>query len=411
MLTTDQPKNSDHESTDDGTSAESTWLKEQEQDQERDRDAVVETEIGVATESGDLAAAERQKSEDSEKDVDEKLPGASVVTSVETECGGRLLVTLDSVTQSSEAEVCSPPDGEADTYADVCETAENAVHCDQHQMDQEQEQDAFVQAEDEAEIVAASESWNSASEEKRTAKDNGNTSSNEDNDDNDDDDDGRQSGTAAERNFEDDLERRRSPQRQSEDSVEREVDVLCRESGRGDGVMQDVPDSEMFSTPIKTQPSHEEAVSASPPLSSPATGPPPPLPTALLFPGDGPPVAVIQVTCGDHRAEFHVDRLADGLGAVANSIGTSRTSLCVRTIDDGDHQGGVGGGVWMTPNQFQRASGRGTARDWKRSVKHHGFSLKSLLSKAILSFDPASPGCRCNICTVSVCHICRCSST
>jgi len=64
---------------------------------------------------------------------------------------------------------------------------------------------------------------------------------------------------------------------------------------------------------------------------------------------------------------------------------------------------GCGGdGVWMTPNQFQRASGRGTARDWKRSIKHHGVSLKSLMSKRVLSLDAAAPGCRCNLCTVGL---------
>ena len=51
----------------------------------------------------------------------------------------------------------------------------------------------------------------------------------------------------------------------------------------------------------------------------------------------------------------------------------------------------------MTPNQFQHASGRGTARDWKRSIKHHGTSLKSLISSRVLSVDP--PHCRCAGCT------------
>jgi len=119
-------------------------------------------------------------------------------------------------------------------------------------------------------------------------------------------------------------------------------------------------------------------------------------PASLIYPGEGPPVPVIAVTCGECRAELHVDRLVEGLGPVSNSIGTSRTSLCVRTLGDS----GDSPGVWMTPNQFQRASGRGTARDWKRSMKHHGVSLKSLLSKAVLSFDASAPGCRCNLCTV-----------
>ena len=56
-------------------------------------------------------------------------------------------------------------------------------------------------------------------------------------------------------------------------------------------------------------------------------------------------------------------------------------------------------GAWLTPNQFQQASGRGTARDWKRSIKHHGTSLKSLISSRVLSVDP--PLCRCAGCTGS----------
>jgi len=51
----------------------------------------------------------------------------------------------------------------------------------------------------------------------------------------------------------------------------------------------------------------------------------------------------------------------------------------------------------MTPNQFQHASGRGTARDWKRSIKHHGTSLKSLISSHVLTVDP--PHCRCTGCS------------
>lgn len=55
------------------------------------------------------------------------------------------------------------------------------------------------------------------------------------------------------------------------------------------------------------------------------------------------------------------------------------------------------GSSWVTPNQFQHASGRGTARDWKRSIKHHGTSLKALLSSQTLSVDP--PYCRCPVCS------------
>ena len=65
------------------------------------------------------------------------------------------------------------------------------------------------------------------------------------------------------------------------------------------------------------------------------------------------------------------------------------------TVNTGDDD--VDTGSWMTPNQFQHASGRGTARDWKRSIKHHGTSLKSLISSHVLSVDP--PHCRCAGCS------------
>jgi len=180
------------------------------------------------------------------------------------------------------------------------------------------------------------------------------------------------------------------------------------ESGDGDHPVEDstktsVLDSNgvLMSTPVNTEPPQsddDEQISVSPSSLQSNFARPLPVTSALLFPGDGPPVPVIHVTCGDCRAEFHVDRLVDGLSIVSNGIGTSRTSLCVRTLNDDDDDGGV----WMTPNQFQRASGRGTARDWKRSIKHHGVSLKSLMTKDVLSFDSTAPGCRCNLCAVSV---------
>ena len=76
-------------------------------------------------------------------------------------------------------------------------------------------------------------------------------------------------------------------------------------------------------------------------------------------------------------------------------------------VSVGDVDVGVGAGSWMTPNQFQHASGRGTARDWKRSIKHHGTSLKSLISSHVLTVDP--PHCRCAACSTgtTVCPVLR----
>ncbi|KAF3813204.1 hypothetical protein GH733_018846, partial [Mirounga leonina] len=41
-------------------------------------------------------------------------------------------------------------------------------------------------------------------------------------------------------------------------------------------------------------------------------------------------------------------------------------------------------GEWLTPNEFQFVSGRETAKDWKRSIRHKGKSPKTLMSKGIL---------------------------
>jgi len=105
----------------------------------------------------------------------------------------------------------------------------------------------------------------------------------------------------------------------------------CDGGGRRakDSTETGVPDSGVG----PSTPSSDDEAAASTPL--PPSRAPLPTPAALLFAGDGPPVPVIEVTCGDRRAEFHLDRLADGLGPVSNSIGTSRTSLCVRTTDHG----------------------------------------------------------------------------
>lgn len=54
-------------------------------------------------------------------------------------------------------------------------------------------------------------------------------------------------------------------------------------------------------------------------------------------------------------------------------------------------------GNWMTPNQFQMISGRETAKDWKRSIKHHGKTLKSLMNNELLLLEP--PVCLCEVCT------------
>ena len=297
---------------------------------------------------------------------------------------------------------------DADVNTDNVETTDITVDYQRQQQQQQLGYDASVPTENAAETGTIWKAWNSTAEEEHRTWNKNENDIDEKDDDRDESEDKRVC-TANERRSEEypGTDTSSGPQHQT-DAVENFTQLQrdSTESGDGDHPVEDlmntgVPDSENgvgISTPVKTEPNFDdEQASMSSSLSNPAR--PLPATSALLFSGDGPPVPVIRVTCGDCRAEFHVDRLVDGLGAVSNSIGTSRTSLCVRTLDDDENSDGR---TWMTPNQFQRASGRGTARDWKRSIKHHGVSLKSLLSKAVLSFDATSPGCRCNLCTVSV---------
>ena len=113
-------------------------------------------------------------------------------------------------------------------------------------------------------------------------------------------------------------------------------------------------------------------------------------PQPLIAACDGPPVPVVEVISGNRRALLHVDLLNDPTrAAIGGGNSKNRSPLCVICVESGQ---------WMTPNQFQRSSGRGTARDWKRSMKHNGYSLKSLQRKNILSLDVPPYGCRCCYC-------------
>ncbi|MFT7798312.1 sterile alpha motif domain-containing protein 11 isoform X2 [Arapaima gigas] len=91
-----------------------------------------------------------------------------------------------------------------------------------------------------------------------------------------------------------------------------------------------------------------------------------------LFDGGEP---CIEVECGENKALLYINKLCQG------SKGPSIK-----------HRG-----EWLTPNEFQFVSGRETAKDWKRSIRHKGKSLKTLMSKGILQVHPPicdCPGCR-----------------
>ncbi|KAM9115758.1 sterile alpha motif domain-containing protein 11 isoform 3-T3 [Pangshura tecta] len=83
----------------------------------------------------------------------------------------------------------------------------------------------------------------------------------------------------------------------------------------------------------------------------------------------------IEVECGENKALLYITKLCQG---------SKGPSIRYR-------------GEWLTPNEFQFVSGRETAKDWKRSIRHKGKSLKTLMSKGILQVHPPicdCPGCR-----------------
>jgi len=86
----------------------------------------------------------------------------------------------------------------------------------------------------------------------------------------------------------------------------------------------------------------------------------------------------LEVTCGQNQAVLYTSRL---------QLGSKGTCVLFEN-------------AWLTPNEFQYVSGRETAKDWKRSIKHHGKSLKVLIAKGILSTSlPAR--CNCSQCITS----------
>ncbi|XP_067423396.1 sterile alpha motif domain-containing protein 11 isoform X3 [Emydura macquarii macquarii] len=83
----------------------------------------------------------------------------------------------------------------------------------------------------------------------------------------------------------------------------------------------------------------------------------------------------MEVECGENKALLYIHKLCQG---------SKGPSIRYR-------------GEWLTPNEFQFVSGRETAKDWKRSIRHKGKSLKTLMSKGILQVHPPicdCPGCR-----------------
>lgn len=65
----------------------------------------------------------------------------------------------------------------------------------------------------------------------------------------------------------------------------------------------------------------------------------------------------IEVECGENKALLYINKLCQG---------SKGPSIKYR-------------GEWLTPNEFQFVSGRETAKDWKRSIRHKGEHISTFL--------------------------------
>lgn len=86
---------------------------------------------------------------------------------------------------------------------------------------------------------------------------------------------------------------------------------------------------------------------------------------------------ILEVECGSNKAMMYLSKLCQG-----------SKGPCVQFQ-----------GSWLTPNEFQYVSGRETAKDWKRSIRHQGKSMKLLLTKGVLSVH--STVCDCDGCRLT----------
>eukprot|EP00057_Strongylocentrotus_purpuratus_P011782 XP_011666256.1 PREDICTED: uncharacterized protein LOC100893739 isoform X2 [Strongylocentrotus purpuratus] len=86
---------------------------------------------------------------------------------------------------------------------------------------------------------------------------------------------------------------------------------------------------------------------------------------------------VLEVACGSNSALLYVNKLCQG-----------SKGQCVLFEDR-----------WYTPNEFQFISGRETAKDWKRSIRHRGKSLKILMGRGLLMAHPLM--CECDTCRLN----------
>ncbi|XP_035785985.1 deformed epidermal autoregulatory factor 1-like isoform X2 [Anopheles albimanus] len=85
-------------------------------------------------------------------------------------------------------------------------------------------------------------------------------------------------------------------------------------------------------------------------------------------------VEVLQVRCKTTTGELYKSRLGSG-----------GRGKCIK------HKDG-----WYTPSEFENICGRGSSKDWKRSIRYGGRSLQTLIDEGILT--PHATSCTCAAC-------------
>lgn len=83
---------------------------------------------------------------------------------------------------------------------------------------------------------------------------------------------------------------------------------------------------------------------------------------------------VLPVRCKTTTAELFKSKLGSG--------GRGR---CIRYKDN-----------WFTPSEFENHCGRGSSKDWKRSIRYGGRSLQALIDDGVLT--PHATSCTCSAC-------------
>ncbi|XP_052894579.1 deformed epidermal autoregulatory factor 1 [Anopheles moucheti] len=85
-------------------------------------------------------------------------------------------------------------------------------------------------------------------------------------------------------------------------------------------------------------------------------------------------VEILQVRCKTTTGELYKSRLGSG-----------GRGKCIK------HKDG-----WYTPSEFENICGRGSSKDWKRSIRYGGRSLQTLIDEGILT--PHATSCTCSAC-------------